>query len=54
MPKSDNNVNPRAVVLDILTDINENKKFSHNVINKARQSLCIKTGARDLGKANYY
>lgn len=35
MPKSDNNVNPRAVVLDILTDINENKKFSHNVINKA-------------------
>ena len=35
MPKSGNNVNTRAVVLDILIDINENKKYSHNVINKA-------------------
>ena len=35
MPKSDNSVNTRAVVLDILIDVNENKKYSHNVINKA-------------------
>ena len=35
MPKSGNNVNTRAVVLDILIDINENKKYSHNAINKA-------------------
>ena len=35
MPKPVDSVNTRAVVLEILIDVNENKKYSHNVINKA-------------------
>ena len=62
MPKSDNSVNTRAVVLDILIDVNENKKYSHNVINKAfskyknlnKQDRAFKTGSRYFGKTAKY